>query len=1029
MQINKEKVKTIVALIALPEEHETFQKVFPYKADLSSQKHVSLEHHTNTSGVKLISVLAEQMGAQSAASSAEWAIKNFAPDMVVVIGIAGGISTDLALGDVVVSNEIIDILHNTKISDKDGLEIEFAPYFYNIDAELVASFAFLSVHPALRPSYDRWRDEALDDAKALFPEKEQYYHPTQIIGHIACGPVSASKQFNAKLQALHRKVVAIETESGGVFQRIVEDRIPTIAIRGISDMADKEKSALEKSSKGAFRKLAMVNACKLLKTQLENSRFLDVAARHAQNKNQYEISFGDSKSLQVSIVGELEREITGRLKDLSFDFKSRPEGFYLPIPRARRVSYTDELSGRKVSEPENITDCLRLNNRTILRMPRAFPSTTLGWSLAHSLLRQQIDGKVILPFVINGSNIRPPSNGLEGEIPAELRLSSINAEFIRVFIIEEPSFDSRTRLKFLSEEIEKVSGKILILTKSEDNVAIVDDFIRENLFTEFELSPVSFSETAFFLERAFDMSPSEAEAVAIRLDETFRKFRLDAHPTYFAGLQEETLAALINANKRAELIQLAVDGLLTMIVAADKSRPNLSRTTRERFLKLLVLQIASGTVITDEGLSNLANSFLKEHMFDVSQTEFLNPFFHVGLLYQCDGTIKFTHPYLESYLLAQALREQPDLARQYFRPEKEPFNYYAFDLYSEMGPDTEVINNIIKNAESNLAFAQEKLPVANIYLSGTEDLTSLSSPEQLQFLASSLMKNAEKMERPEKDEDVRGDKQRILDARRKIQSEVSSREPQREATNLPADVRIEFEALDRLSKSLSLTVTAIGSGAEALSGSAKEKLAYLSLGISEKFADTWTRNRLRIDFKTARNDLLGDDHIWKIIEDTGADPSDFKKIKFELELYLHAVELNTVLEPLGRILWRISATAGVKVLAPVLDGTKVDDPLQKIIRACWCLDVSPMQGAQDLKSALAEYRGSSLARIIIASHLLGRLYWHHYKTASADFFVLSARRLLTPIGLRPSPDRLEQATKGVTGLGTGISKRMKRRKR
>src|SRR5690606_15603011 len=150
------------------------------------------------------------------------------------------------------------------------------------------------------------------------------------------------------------------------------------------------------------------------------------------------------------------------------------------------------------------------------------------------------------------------NSGFKKALPASFTATEGKPEYLRVVIIEEPLFHARNRMKFLAAELKDLGAFVLVITKAEDNVAAVDDFIKENGFKEYEIAPVSFSETAFFLEKAFDMTAREAEVVAIRLDDTFRKFRLDAHPTYFAGIQEEALAALINANKRAELIQLAV---------------------------------------------------------------------------------------------------------------------------------------------------------------------------------------------------------------------------------------------------------------------------------------------------------------------------------------------------------------------------------------------------------------------------------------------------------------------------------------
>ncbi len=407
------ETKTILVLIALPEEHIVFQSVFPVAGDQSTGTQVRLEHVTDIQGVRLISVLAEQLGAQSALFSADDAIKDFDPDLIMVLGIAGGVSTDLMIGDVCVSNEIIDVLQNAKVLDASGaLDLALAPDFYSIDAELVSSFTFLKVHPELSPAYENWRrcGEKSTEAVSL-TEAVRAGGPDLLIGPIACGPVVSSEKFNAKLKALHRKVSAVETESGGVFGRLSRTHIPAIAIRGISDLADADKADLEKRSKGGARRLAMLNACRLLEVQIANVRFINVATRHRRSRESVTGELFPKQEPLHNIIAELDQEIRAKLEERSPEFRTKPESFYLPIPRARKINYADELSGRDLGSPESLVDCLRTDRHIVIRLPRSYPSQALGWSLAHALIRQQISEKVVLPYVITGEAINPPRTG------------------------------------------------------------------------------------------------------------------------------------------------------------------------------------------------------------------------------------------------------------------------------------------------------------------------------------------------------------------------------------------------------------------------------------------------------------------------------------------------------------------------------------------------------------------------------------------------------------------------------------------
>ena len=194
--MNQDKI-TILVLVALPEEHGVMQKVFPIRLDHSTATQARFEHHTETENVRLISALSEQMGSQSALLSALKSVNEFAPDMVVMLGIAGALSGDAKIGDVCTSNYVLDVLHNAKISDgKRGPKLEVAPDSYPIDAELVASFTFLNVHPDFAEAVEHWRSRSLEDPDS----RELGNHVAQegpkiLIGPVACGPVVASKEF------------------------------------------------------------------------------------------------------------------------------------------------------------------------------------------------------------------------------------------------------------------------------------------------------------------------------------------------------------------------------------------------------------------------------------------------------------------------------------------------------------------------------------------------------------------------------------------------------------------------------------------------------------------------------------------------------------------------------------------------------------------------------------------------------------------------------------------------------------------
>lgn len=981
--------------------------------DRSFSDLLALEHNSGDTEVTLISVLAEQMGSESAGRSARDALMHFDPDLVIVIGIAGGLSNDVRLGDVVISNQIIDVLQNAKVSNgKSNINIELAPNFYDINAELISAFKFFYLQPSSKASYQDWRLECGCDLEKSGAPGSEAELPSLRIGPMACGPVSASDTFNKKLKSIHRKVLAIETESGGVFASLSAKKVPAIAIRGISDLADKEKAALETVTGGSVRTCAMANAAKLLKLVIAETRLKQVALRYKFSEKQSEFEFIVDYRPDLSVINTLEDQIKARLSELSFEFRNQKDGFYLPTPRVRKLIYDEELGGSELEDPENLIETLATNDRVFVHLPRTFPTQALGWSLAYSLIKQPVGGAIILPIHVDVEQIRPPSGKLIDAIPASIRAQALGPEFTQVFIIESPNFGSRSRMRHLISEIGKAGGKVLVLSRTEGHLPNVESFVKSGDFIEYEMAPVSFTETAFFLEKTFGMSPQEAEVVAIRLDDTFRKFRLDAHPTYFAGLQEETLAALIEANKRAELIQLAVDGLLSLIVAADQSHLKLSRSTRERFLRKLVLVISDEVSVNEARLLSVARDFLEEFKFDISAFDFVQPFIRSGLIYFSGNFVCFSHPYLESYLLAQALRDDVSAARSYFDTSKM-FNYYAFDIYCELGPDSGVIEHVLKYVQDSMSFSESLASSSHVFVEGGRKLTALSNKGQLQSYRRGLVDQSRRMQ--EGESDIREKKQRMLDARRHVRSEVNERQ-QVARTEMPEEVRLEFEALDGLSRALLLSATIVGSGSEAIVGDLKVQIATEVVRVAARFSDLWTRNRARVDFSEIRRELLDDTNIWKFFEDHDVDSALFESFKRDIELSLYGVELSNLMEPMNRVLWRICSLAGVRVLQPVIEEIKPNEVVEKVIAATWLHDVDPSKGKIALKNAMADYTGSPLLRLLLASHLLWRVFWHHYKTPGAPHFLTSVDRVLSPLGLKPSEERLKQVTQGAAKI-------------
>ncbi|GGZ30483.1 hypothetical protein GCM10011273_15970 [Asticcacaulis endophyticus] len=61
--------------------------------------------------------------------------------------------------------------------------------------------------------------------------------------------------------------------------------------------------------------------------------------------------------------------------------------------------------------------------------------------------------------------------------------------------------------------------------------------------------------------------------------------------------------------------------------------------------------------------------------------------------------------------------------------------------------------------------------------------------------------------------------------------------------------------------------------------------------------------------------------------------SAFQDVKREIEFSLYGMEMNSVLEPMGRVLWRVTNSASSRVLFPVLDGLTAQNEIEEIVKA------------------------------------------------------------------------------------------------
>lgn len=110
----------VAFIVPLAEELERLHKYFPKISDDVAGLIYHAEVDLGVTGLKAVAYLQDDMGKAAATRATEALLSKYRVGVIFVVGIAGGLSGDVAIGDVCFSGTIIDVLENSKISDAKG---------------------------------------------------------------------------------------------------------------------------------------------------------------------------------------------------------------------------------------------------------------------------------------------------------------------------------------------------------------------------------------------------------------------------------------------------------------------------------------------------------------------------------------------------------------------------------------------------------------------------------------------------------------------------------------------------------------------------------------------------------------------------------------------------------------------------------------------------------------------------------------------------------------------------------------------
>lgn len=265
-------------VIALPEEFERFQSFFaltPASSDGNAVQRFEVADRNGRAQTGLV-VFMNSMGPDDARDTTKAFILEYRPALVVSIGIAGALASDVRLGDAVVGTEADDYQHRSKaVPEETAPTTSFRLQWGGRAAP--ATDGLVQMLGKLREAdlhrYEAWQVQCRHGRPDTAAVKSLCRE--SLIGEdveVATGPVASgytvggATAFKDSLLDKNRNYVALDMESAGVMRGCleVEPEPKRLILRAISDYADERKRTLDQSTKGAIRAWAMDNACRLL---------------------------------------------------------------------------------------------------------------------------------------------------------------------------------------------------------------------------------------------------------------------------------------------------------------------------------------------------------------------------------------------------------------------------------------------------------------------------------------------------------------------------------------------------------------------------------------------------------------------------------------------------------------------------------------------------------------------------------------------------------------------------------------------
>jgi len=340
-----------------------------------------------------------------------------------------------------------------------------------------------------------------------------------------------------------------------------------------------------------------------------------------------------------------------------------------------------------------------------------------------------------------------------------------------------------------------------------------------------------------------------------------------------------------------------------------------------------------------------------------------------------DGHIRFTLPFMEAYLLAKRLTENPPEAAKYFTILSEEFDHGTFAIYAEMGASWLIVRNILKRLDLVIKDIASDGIAGSILMDPAVTPTLLERQDRFRSVQNMLRKAAADV-RSERDQSK--EKQTLLDVSDRMRENAGARVSAIRSNNAVGKSGT-VNAVDEAAAAWSVAITLLGSGAERLEAGIKRDLIKKVVNLSGLIIDRRTRAHHAVDFEDLKKEMLKNKELVASLAKSKSE-ADLENAMGVIRSIADLLQYIHMMQPFILSMAHLCEEARDHVLAESIANTNVENGIEELLRDLWLSDINVPKGRKGLMRSIKSLPKSKFFRNAITVHLMSRVFWKHWRT-------------------------------------------------